>query len=337
MANIPSTFLQGTASGQAAAAAASQAGVAADTNALFEGLLPMAWRSVHFPYVRTRLTLRQDLAIHKFVDRDGAHVEGTGRAPLQITARIPFLNGLDRGKWEEWERPLYPTQWRKFFAACADKSSGILEHPELGDITCKCENIDVDWDANVRSGVYVEATWLETDDDVLNFDLALASASPLANAQQAAADLDTQLTEIDPSKIPQPYTPPYTFTDLINAVRGAVDQVSIFEKESAGRLDNIIYQAQQLEDALDRAVNANALNWPFFQSAELAKSACYDLKATLLTKGRPIGLYTVPKDSTMSQIAANIGANVVDIMTLNRALVQQPIILKDAVVRYYTG
>lgn len=335
MSNFPSAFIQGTAAGQAAAAAASGAGTAASVDDLFQGLLPMSWRSVHFPYADTELELRQDLAIHKFVDRDGAQVEGTGRSPIQITARIPFINGIARGKWEEWERPLYPAVWRKFFAAFADKSSAVLSHPELGDITCKAESMRTRWAGDVRQGVWVTATWIETDDAVLNFAEALASTSPVANAQTAAADLDAQVIAINPAIVPQPYVPPTSFTDLVTAVRSAVDQVTVFQKETAGQIDNIIYEAQSLEDSLDMAVNASALNWPMYQAAELAKSSAYDLKQTLLSKGKPVGLYTVSKDSTLAQITSIIGTDVFDVMVLNPGLVQQPVITKGTIVRYY--
>ena len=175
MANQASSFMAGTASGQAAYQAAAQANQqgSPDYNDLFAQLLEFQWRGIRFPITETVLELRQDLAIHKLVDRDGASIEGTGRAPLQINVRVPFLNGLTRGRAELWESPLYPTAWRQVFAACADKSNGVVTHPELGDITCKCEVMSTRWSGDVRSGVFVNMTFLETDDDVLNLDLAL--------------------------------------------------------------------------------------------------------------------------------------------------------------------
>ncbi len=335
MANQASSFIQGSGSGATAYQAAAQTGPQTNVNDLFDGLLPFSWRGIQFPIVETEIELRQDLAIHKFVDRDGAHVEGTGRAPLQITARIPFLNGLTRGKQEQWYSPLYPSAWRQVFAACADKSSGVVQHPELGQLTCKCEFMRTRWAADTRQGVYVNITWIETDDAVLNFDLALASASPLANAQQAAADMDQQVLTLNPKITPQPYVPPTSFSDLMNAVRGVIDIPTLLQKQFMGRVDNVIYESQALEDSLNRAINATALNWPMFLAAELAKSACYDLKATQLNKGKKMGNYVVQKDSTLAQVSASIGASVSEIMSLNPAYVQFPVIAKDSIVRYY--
>ncbi len=311
------------------------ANASANTNDLFASLLEFAWREVGFPVIRFKTLLRQDLAIHKFADRDGAHVEATGRAPLQISARIPFINGLDQGPNEHWQRPLYPFAWRKFFSACADRTSGTLQHPELGPLTCKVESMETDWDAGARGGTYVEVTWIESDDSTVDLTNDLAQPSPLADAQAAASDLDFQLSTTSPLVTPQPYVPPITFTSLMQSIRSVTDQTTIVQKQSAGRIDNMIYEAQALEDSLNRAVNANCLNWPMIRAAEVAKSSAYDIKATQLTKSKPIALYTTTKDSTMAQVAAVIGTPLAEVMLLNPNYIAGPLIFKDSVVRYY--
>src|SRR5450631_3336877 len=229
----------GSAAGASAFQQAAAAGpFAASTDDLFAALIQMSWKGIAFPYIETDLELRQDLAIHKFVDRDGAHIEGTGRAPIQFTARIPFINGLQTGKNENWPRTLYPTVWKQFFAACADKSTGLLIHPELGEFTCKPESIHTRWAADARGGVYVNATWLETDDGINELDRNLAAVSPTSNVQQAAAALDQQILTLNPNIVPKPYTPPITFQDMVRSVRAVFDQGTLLQKQYAGRLDN---------------------------------------------------------------------------------------------------
>lgn len=329
----------GTAAGIAASQAAATAGqnnVAASTDQLFSNLLPMSWRAIEVPYEETSIELRQDLAIHKFSDRDGAHIEGTGRAPLQFRARIPFINGLSRGLQESWVQPLYPLVWRQFFAACADRTTGLFIQPELGEFKCKVESFSTTWSATRRGGVDCNVVWLETDDSIDELGFDLASPSPLANAQQAAGDLDSDILNLDPAIVPQPYVPPFSFSDLMMSIRAVTDIPTLLSKEFAGRIDNFIYQAQQLEDSLNRAENASPLNWPMFQSAELGKSACYDLKATQIAKARPVSFYRSPKDCTLAQISGQLNANIVDIMTLNPAYVQTPVVPANSIVRFYT-
>lgn len=309
--------------------------ILADTNALFAGLLEHRWREVSFPTESFELSFRHDLAIHKLVDRDGAFVEGTGRAPMQFTARIPFVNGITPGPNEHWQRPLYPFAWRKFLVAFADKSTGPLQHPELGDIPCKPESFRCVWSAHRRGGVDVEAAWIETDDtdqDILG--QALAAPSPLADLDQAAADADQILeTPLPAPNLPSLPTFPVTFEDFMRSIRGAIDQTTLLQKRFAGQLDNIQYQAQLLKGSVARA--NNALYWPLTQVAERMTASSNVVRSTLLTRGRRVGLYRVPKGSTLAQIANTIPAPIGDLVSLNRALVARPVVPRDSVVRYY--
>jgi hypothetical protein len=309
---------------------------AADYNSLFAGLLELSFKGISFPYAKLHTRLRHDLAIHKFADRDGAHIEGTGRAPLEITARVPLLNGLDAGINETWQRPLYPFVRDLLLAACSDRSSGELQHPELGKtLTCKVQTMEWELEAQVRSGVWVDFAWIETDDSGDSLDQALSVPSPLANAQAAAADLDSNLAGLATIVVPDPYVPPISFSDLVNQIRAVVDLPTELQKSAAGRLDNIVYEANALTFSLNSAVNANALNWPMLQAAQRAKESAYDLKATILQKGKPVKFYVTQKDSTLAQIASTIGANVMDVISLNPAYAISPTVPSGSSVRYY--
>jgi hypothetical protein len=306
---------------------------ATSTDSLFAGLLELSFKEVSFPYVRFKTRLRQDLAIHKFADRDGAHVEGMGRSPLEFSARIPMLNGLDAGANEHWQRPLYPFVRDNLLRVAVDKTSGVLQHPELGSITCKLETMEWELDAQTRSGVWVDVTWLETDDTGDDLAQDLAAPSPLAGAQAAANDLTFYATTIDPRVVPKPYVPPITFDDMMNSIRGVVDTPTLLQKQFAGRIDNFIYEANAMRDSLN--ASANALNWPLLQVCERAKESGYSIKATQLTKGRQILFYVTQKDSTLAQVAAHVGAPLDDVMKLNPAYMGQPVLASGSFVRYY--
>ena len=95
---------------------------------LFEQLNACSWRDIPFPISSMKVTVSQDLVQHKYWGVDGASVEATGRAPLEIEAVIPFVNGIVPGKGEKWG-VLYPTQFRSFLKAFVDKKTGTLVHP----------------------------------------------------------------------------------------------------------------------------------------------------------------------------------------------------------------
>src|SRR5947208_3808040 len=111
------------------------------------------------------MDLEQDHAEHRWPDRDGAHVEATGRAPLVFSAKAIFRNGISTGRAENWESgKLYPDAYRAFIDAAADRTSGPLQHPEHGTVTCKLRSARVTWDANKRDGCDVACVWVETSE-----------------------------------------------------------------------------------------------------------------------------------------------------------------------------
>ena len=304
----------------------------ADT--LFANLLEFQWRGIGFPVEKTDVVLRQDLVIHKFADRDGAHVEATGRHPLQISATIPFIIGINAGPNESWRStPLYPNQFRAFFTACTDNTSGTLQHPEFGPLTCKLEQAKFSWSATRRGGVDVEATWVESDDTTGDLTAALATSSPVAGLSASAADLDTQLAAVNPAIFPKPYVPPVSFSSMVAQVTGVIDSVTVLQHQYAGQLGAVIYACQQVQTSLNMA--SNAVAWPIQLSTTKTLENARNALSALLSQGKQVSTYIVNKDSTMGQLATAIPANIGDIITLNPTLCQSPIVPIGTSVRYY--
>jgi hypothetical protein len=114
-----------------------------------------------------------------------------------------------------------------------------------------------------------------------------------------------------------------------------VDRGTLLQKSYAGRLDNLIYEANALEASLHRS--PNALNWPLVQMAEELKASATALQQQLLTTGtKVIALHTTAKDATLAGVANAIGAPVNDVISLNVGLVPLGIVPQGTVVRYHT-
>ena len=304
----------------------------------FPLLLGYAFRGLGFPVVDTMLEVRQDLVIHKFADRDGAHVEGTGRHPFQITARIPFLNGIQPGPQETWQsNSLYPLQWRGFFKACCDNSSGTLVHPELGPLTVKVEHCRTVWAAAKRSGVEVEVSWIESDDSGTALASALASPSPLAGLLASAAAIDEQIAALqgDPSAGISVYQPPATISSLVASVTLSVGIQGSLGQASLGQCAVVIQQATAVQASLYTEANSSALSWPLVLSCDQAIEAARNTRATLLQGAAPVSLYTTLKDSTLGQLAAVIPADIGVLISLNGQLCAAPVVPAGTVVRFY--
>ncbi len=299
---------------------------------LFEQLLAFKWRDVEFPVTKMRVSLAHDLIEHKYWGVDGAHVEATGLAPLRFSATIPFTNGIVPGKNERWG-PLYPETMRALLAAFADKTTGFLQHPELGSIPCKAERIEFDWSGEHRGGCDCEVSWVETLEDVsANF----FAPSPVQDITLAALDLDA--SDADIRKL-APTLPKYetSFADLARSLQSIGDTFTLLANTTAGKINSIIYRVEQVEDSVDRA--KSALTWQAKKNIEKVKERAHDLQANILKKEeRFIKLYNVPGDTTIAGLLAQLpDSTISDIVRLNPALMHNAIVSKGTVVRYYAG
>lgn len=309
----------------------------------FEQLLPCTWREIHFPVSAIKVTLSQDLVEHKYWGVDGARVESTGRAPLQIEATIPFVNGIVPGKNEKWG-VLYPTEFRKFLDAFADNKTGMLQHPELGGIVCRPVSIDFAHDAQRRDGVEATARWIETVETDVEI---LFSDSPIKEASLAALDLDASKDDIL-SLVPDAAFPEMNFDMFVNKIAGAIDQVALTADLLAAKPGQLLNRVQTLQDSLVRA--KNVLTWRAEEACERAKSAVHTIEKatgshTVHGTGpaaepvrKKIGRYFTKKNSTLAGVLGSLptkNTTMQDLIKLNVHLMGRPDIPAGSLVRYY--
>lgn len=303
----------------------------ADSPSVFEQLLEYAWRGISFPVAEMEVDLEQDHAEHRWPDRDGAHVEATGRAPLVFHARALFRNGIAPGKAEKWG-VLYPTTFRQFIVAAADRTSGPLQHPEFGTITCKLRSAKMRWEANKRDGCDVDCTWVETFDPTSDLASILAAPSPIASVLLFATDLDAQLTQITPP-ITQPAFEP-SFADAIRGIQAISDQASLLAKQTTGSVAHIQYRVQSLSDSI-AALRDNTL-WPAQQSCQHLLASLNDIAKVIATPGgKRISQYLTPAPTTMAALAATLRQSISDLILLNPVLPSLPTVQANVIVRYY--
>jgi prophage DNA circulation protein len=313
-------------------------------NDLFAKLLPASWNGIGFAVAEMEFEIRQDLVIHRYADRDGAYVESTGRHPAQFTFKIPFLNNIQSAPNENWPQGnLYPLQWRSFIIACLDGQSHTLVHPELGPINCKVDMARSSWSAKTRDGVWVSVAFVESDDTQADqLTQSLSVASPIGQLTASADDLDNQVDQVEivsPLFAQMAAANQFSFSQLASAISAVIDIPTLLSKQYQGMADNLIYQCNQIETALDMAENASPLNWPLFQNCERLKASAYAVKAqpTVATSNGTgtLTTYVLQKDSTIGQLASQFGADVQSLIVLNAQYVSAPVIPSGAVVQYY--
>jgi hypothetical protein len=307
--------------------------------------------TVQFPVTEMEVGFSQDLAEHKFWGVDGAQVEATGRSPLMFSAHIPFTNHLVSGKNEDFS-VLYPDVFRRFIILTSDRRTGILTHPEFGPIQCKVKDVRARFDAHVRDGVMVDATWIETLTDQTTSQFNLNPSPAIQETETFAGNLDRELSS---TFLPSDPTYKPDFDAQMNAIAGVADQVSLLGQRYAGKIDNISYRLNKIDDAVTRItvpprttvksiINPNpsatnkalsTLYWPVRASVNGMRSGLNDLKKKLLESGKPIVFYRVPRAATLASVTIATGAPITDIMNLNPDLLRAPYIPVGSVVRYY--
>lgn len=317
--------------------------MATDTTNLpsvFEALTMCSFRGVGFPLLSLRSGFRQDQAVHKWPDRDGAHVEATGRDPFTFHARAAFRNGVTPGRNEsgEWGplHALYPDHFRGLFLpAVLDRTTGAFNHPELGAIQCKCVSVEFDHDPHKRDGVDVDMEFIESLDNPDQLQAIIAAPSPIGATSQFAADLDAQLSGTTFSSPPAPtgFVEP-SFSDAMRSIQSATDQTSLLSRKLGGQVDHVFYRVQAIEDSV--ATSKDVTLWPLTNSAERMKAGLLALKASLAISQKTILTFVAQSTMTLSQVSVQTGNKVQDLIKLNPTLCAAPTIPRYTPVRCYS-
>lgn len=300
----------------------------------FDQLLPFKWREQELPITHIRLSLAHDLVEHKYWGVDSGRVEATGVAPIRINVQIPLTNRIFPGKNEKWQAGrLYPDALRTLLVSFAKKQTGLVQHPEFGQIACKAERIDVDTTAERRNTAMVDASWIETlDDDVIHNIVA----SPVTELSLEASNLDA--SDADLRKL-VPQLPKYkeTFDDFARGIAAIGDQVSLLSYRAAGKINSIVYRTQQVGESIDRA--RSALTWPAKQNVERIQAAARDLRGKLLAASRDIGIHKTLNDHTLAGLLAVLpdGNTIGDLVKLNPQLMTDPVVKANTFVRHYAS
>lgn len=326
---------------------------------VLQQLLPCSWTGVNrpqiqFPTTTITMTMRHDLARHEYWGVDGSQIEATGRKSLEFQVMIPFRNGIVPGPTEKWGA-LYPYDYRQFIVATSDRATGIFVHPEFGQFSCKTDAVITHMTGQRRDGVDVEVTWVET---LFPEDLSAieSTTSPVKNAELAALDLDANLTSL--AALGAQYQLPIykpDFFDTLNQIAAVTDQISLQSQRLVGKVDQVGYRLNIISDSVTRLqtpprtsvasiINPNptatnaaiaTLCAPIRESIGIMQASLYAVKRKILENGQNIGLYRVPGPTSLGALIAATGASIIDLMSLNPAVVASPVVPTGSMIRYY--
>lgn len=304
---------------------------------IFTDLQECSWRGISFPIQSIAEKGAQNLAIHTKMDRNGAQVEGTGRAPYSFSIKAYLINGLANGPQETWTN-LFPNTWNSLRAALGDNhSTGSLIHPLYGIIKCKTVSWENEINSDLRNGMIVTINFTETIDND-----ELVTPNPTASAQSAAINLDAYLGLLDPP-LPLDLGGFDSLTDLVNSITSVVDQVELASQKVQAKINRAIKTVNTIND-----INAQVVKIGTDATKSLGNNIAtildakdqfldsfYQLGQVQGVINKDIAFYDVPQNTTIGSIASTLGNKVSDLLRLNPVTAGKLIIVRGTKIKYY--
>jgi prophage DNA circulation protein len=285
----------------------------------FDGLPSVPCRMVGLDFEHS-LPVRS----YPYVDGDGH--DHTGRRSATMPVQLLFLNTL------VLEQPgviLFPSVFNQWLERLLDGRSGNLEHPIFGNRRARVQRGSVPLVAEVRDGVIVDVTFVETLDEPeqqIPFSGPEASVAASAIAAQAACDA---------AGIAYPDGTPDE-PDLLTAARAAIAKVESRITRVEGKIRQVQGKIVRMIDDAER-LNNHAM-YAAYDNLVTLWAALNDLKDRLPGRvQRAVGEAVTQTGASIDALGRRHGNTVEDMMELNPQLLADPSIPKGTRYKYYVG
>jgi len=273
-------------------------------------MLRATWRGQQIHVLSMSFAFDQAHVEHVYPDRDAGFIEATGRNPATYSFQLLFDNGNGLAIEEQ-----YPKAWREFVGAMADRSRGTLQHPELGPVKVKPRSCSTSWDPGKRSGVVVDAAFIETSDKEDEL-AALLAQSAAYTVTFEASFLDGAIKDVSPAPKPEPVLFP-SLLDSIKQLTGTIAMAKASIGNAAAAVESYANAIDDLAQQID-SLNEPAYA-PILESMRRLHGAVLDLGASVKQVARPVTVVLVKRDAPVSAVAAAFGNKLDEFLALNPA------------------
>lgn len=288
---------------------------------VLSNLLTTSFRDVEFDAERIELEVGHATVVHTYPERDGGIVESLGRDPAIHTLKIPFLHSLDPD--------LYPNRFRKFLAAFLDGSTGVLVHPEIGEVDVKPNGkLKTAWEADKRAGCVIECTFIESTEDGEAFDRAIKRKAPYALVEQRASFAKTALLAV-------PNGPDSDLFDALDGavlamkkVMGEIDQARLSMSNIFAAFARVVSTANDIMTVCERTMDYRSYDG-LIALSDLIGAAADQVKEAF---GKTIIAKTIRRDMPVEGAAKFIGSSLDDFLRLNPGLAEASVVTAGTIV-----
>jgi hypothetical protein len=295
----------------------------------------LSWRDLYTPpYDLVTFEFENELAPRAVAYTDGDGHDDTGRRSFPMTARLYFLNTLGE------KRRMFPELWEEW-KANLDGGPGDFVHPVLGPLRARVRGAKGEVRSNMRSGVIVDITWVETIEDaavgdflgVLEADPAtLAAAADTMGAPLGVRYPVTAIVNQSGAPFPTPSgaASPTSLLQAYNQLKGDIFSARLSMNGALAQLTSVVDGMIDLAEGLN-----DATKWPLVDVLTQLWSSLRAMAARLARVARKTKAIVVSQETTLDAFAARVGNTLNEVMGLNIQALRLPSVKRGTTLRYY--
>lgn len=285
----------------------------------------MSWRGIVVPVLTRSSGFAHDGVQHKFQYRDGEFIERTGAQNPTWTYTIPFRQDIAAGPYSN----LFTEVFLRFVEACLDRSPGVLIDPIWGEQRCVVTSLNEDSDNNKRDGTDVRVEFTRAPEIDETAQAINGGVSSLQGVATEAGILDQEITTVPWEQEDSPGAT----SDPFSLVSGTLSQIERNGHKISAALDDVAYRAEKVEAAANRLEDPKTFQ--IVRSSRRVQAAAKRAKDRVDNADRTVFRVLVRYTKTTSQIAAENGMTLQELLALNPGLARSPRVAPGTKINVY--
>lgn len=291
-------------------------------------ILPrFSFRGIEVPITGVRTaTFSHAEARHTFLYRDNEIVESTGARNWTFSYTFPMRQDISAGPYKN----LYSVILPQLVAACRDRTAGELVDPELGLFMCKPTQLTSEIDVTKRDGSDLRVEFIHSP-ELEEVDLEVVGFLDAGSLASEGGALDEQIALVDWGQ----EEPPEPSADIFSAIDGIGRQFEHAGNQLSNKLDDAAFRLEKIEATVDRLENPKV--WPLKRSSRRLREAVLRIKNRGNDPVRRIITVTQNYEKSISEVAAEHGMGVGELLALNPTIARAPRVAINASVRVFAA
>lgn len=284
-----------------------------------------SFRGIEVPITGTRTaSFAHEHARHSLTYRDGEIVEATGAKNWTFSYTFPMRQDIAKGPYKN----LYSVVLPQLIAAVRDRSAGELVDPELGLFMARPTQLTSELDVTKRDGTDLRVEFVHSP-ELEAVDLEVVGFLDAGSLSTEGGLLDEQIELVDWEQEPSPEPT----ADIFSAIDGIGRQIEFAGNKLDAKLHDVAFRLEKIESTVDRLENPKV--WPLKRSSRRLREAVVRLKNRGDDPVKRIITVTQRYAKGLSEVAAENGMGVAELLKLNPSLAKLGTVPINAAVRVF--